>query len=93
MDKEFWRKKLGRSLSASASWIFESLSPLGLINSLVPKDGYYKHASLSYGVLERQKLDVYVPQGEARDLPVVVFFYGAPGRGDGARIMSSSPRP
>jgi acetyl esterase/lipase len=76
MDKEFWWKKLGRSLSASASWIFESLSPLGLINSLVPKDGYYKHASLSYGVLERQKLDVYVPQGEGRDLPVVVFFYG-----------------
>ncbi len=26
-------------------------------------------------MLERQKLDVYSPKGEARDLPVVVFFY------------------
>jgi acetyl esterase/lipase len=31
---------------------------------------------LSYGTLERQKLDVYVPDGGGRDLPVVVFFYG-----------------
>jgi acetyl esterase/lipase len=76
MNIEFWWKKLGRSLSSSASWIFESLSPLGLINSLVPKEGYHKHGSLSYGTLERQKLDVYVPEGTGGDLPVVLFFYG-----------------
>jgi acetyl esterase/lipase len=76
MNIEFWWKKLGRSLSSSASWIFESLSPLGLINSLVPKEGYHKHGSLSYGTLERQKLDVYVPEGIGGDLPVVLFFYG-----------------
>jgi acetyl esterase/lipase len=76
MNIEFWWKKLGRSLSSSASWIFESLSPLGLINSLVPKEGYHKHGSLSYGTLERQKLDVYVPEGIGGDLPLVLFFYG-----------------
>jgi acetyl esterase/lipase len=81
MDIEFSLKKLGCSLSASASWIFESLSPLGLLNSLVPKDGYHKHGSLSYGTGERQKLDVYVPEGQARDLPVVVFFYGGSWQG------------
>lgn len=76
MNNQTWWEKLGRLLSASASWIFESLSPLGLINSLVPKDGYHKCAGLSYGAHRRQRLDTYVPTGDARDLPVVVFFYG-----------------
>lgn len=76
MNKDNWLKKAGRSLSASVSWIFENLSPLGLINVLVPKKGYQKQGGLNYGELERQKLDVYAPEGEARYLPVAVFFYG-----------------
>ncbi|MFP3868848.1 MAG: alpha/beta hydrolase [Desulfobacteraceae bacterium] len=76
MDIGIWWKKLWNPLSASAGWLLENFSPLGLINSLVPKDGYYKQVGISYGPLERQKLDVYIPQGEARNLPVVVFFYG-----------------
>ncbi|MFZ2087580.1 MAG: alpha/beta hydrolase, partial [Desulfobaccales bacterium] len=38
--------------------------------------GYQKRIGLSYGPRERHKLDVYVPDGEVRDRPVVVFFYG-----------------
>jgi acetyl esterase/lipase len=76
MNTRTWWKKLGHFLSDSASWIFQGLSPLGIVNSLVPKDGYHKHAGLSYGAQRRQRLDIFVPTGDARDLPVVVFFYG-----------------
>jgi acetyl esterase/lipase len=76
MDKQTWWEKLCRPFSTTAHWLLESLSPLAFVNSLVPKDGYDKHGGIDYGKLERQKLDVYVPKGEAQGLPVVVFFYG-----------------
>ena len=53
-----------------------NLRPLALFNRLVRRDTYQEQADLEYGSLPRQKLDVYAPLGEVRDLPVVVFFYG-----------------
>jgi acetyl esterase/lipase len=38
--------------------------------------GFDRRADLSYGTHERHQLDVYVPDGEMRDRPVVVFWYG-----------------
>jgi len=76
MGKRLWWGKAWRSLGAAAGWLLDSYHPLVAINRLVPKGGYREHLNLSYGESARQKLDVYVPQGEARDLPVVVFFYG-----------------
>ena len=57
-------------------WLLEGFNPLAEINFLVSSLGYRKQVGINYGRLERQKLDVYSPKGEARDLPVVVFFYG-----------------
>jgi acetyl esterase/lipase len=37
---------------------------------------YDRSINHSYGPESRQKLDVYSPTGEAKDRPVVVFFYG-----------------
>jgi acetyl esterase/lipase len=76
MDNQTWWKKLWRPLSSSAGWLWESLTPLALINSMVPKDGYHEQIGIGYGELARQKLDVYIPKVETQDLPVVVFFYG-----------------
>lgn len=45
-------------------------------NALTPRWGYDRHADIAYGDLERQTLDVYVPNERADGAPVVVFFYG-----------------
>ena len=71
--QKLWWKKLWRTFSERTEWLLEYLSPLGLINSLVPKDGFDKHGELAYGPLTRQKLDVYVPRDGGQDLPVVVL--------------------
>lgn len=71
-----WWKKFWRSLSTMGHWLLENFSPLALINSLVPKDGYDKYGGIDYGEFGRQKLDVYVPRNASRELPVVVFLYG-----------------
>src|ERR1700741_411360 len=42
----------------------------------VPTAGYRLVADQPYGPLERQKLDIYVPDGATSNIPVVVFFYG-----------------
>lgn len=57
-----------------------AISPLWLFNLLVPKDGGTRHVGrgIAYGVLPRQKLDIYAPVGivEDRRRLVIVFFYG-----------------
>lgn len=52
-------------------------SPLSLLNTLGPRDRGARRVArgLAYGDDPRQTMDVYAPTG-ARDLPVVVFFYG-----------------
>lgn len=52
-------------------------SPLSLLNTLGPRDRGARRVArgLAYGDDPRQTTDVYAPTG-ARDLPVVVFFYG-----------------
>lgn len=47
-----------------------------LVNALTPRWGYDLHSDIAYGDLDRQKLDVYVPDELAAGAPVVVFFYG-----------------
>lgn len=50
---------------------------IGLVNALVPSDGYRREAAIAYGPHPRQALDVYVPTaGQAGARPVVLFFYG-----------------
>ncbi|MGB3754497.1 MAG: alpha/beta hydrolase [Parerythrobacter sp.] len=58
-------------------------SPLGAFNSLIPKDGGTQQSAkdVSFGPLERQKLDLYRPDradGDTpdADLPIIVFIHG-----------------
>ncbi len=52
-------------------------SPFVFLNAVAPGKGFYRQASIAYGPLSRQKLDVYVPDAAVkRPFPVVVFFYG-----------------
>lgn len=43
---------------------------------VVPSDGYRIEADVAYSSLERQKLDLYVPEGLTEPAPVILFFYG-----------------
>lgn len=51
-------------------------SPFSLVNTIAPDGGFTIDEALSYGPLERQKLDVYYPEILDPDAPVIVFFYG-----------------
>jgi len=52
-------------------------SPLNLVNTIAPDDGFVLDRAIGYGPLERQKLDVYYPEVRNNpQAPVLVFFYG-----------------
>lgn len=53
-------------------------SPVGLLNSLGPRDGGVRRAArrIPYGEDPRQTLDVFVPTAAGAPWPVLVFFYG-----------------
>ena len=75
-----WKRRLAPFAALLA---LGGCSPVGLLNGLDRiaagrSDVRRAAADVSYGPLERQKLDVWVPRQRAagRPLPVVVFFYG-----------------
>ena len=51
-------------------------SPLTMVNTIAPDDGFVLNRAVGYGSLERQKLDIYYPEVHNPQAPVVVFFYG-----------------
>lgn len=52
-------------------------TPIKILNSLVPKDGYSLKTDISFGNQTRQQLDIYIPKATShKPLPVVVFLYG-----------------
>lgn len=55
-------------------------SPLRIVNALGTGEDVRETRGIAYGEGERRKLDVYAPH-DARDAPVVVFFYGGSWRG------------
>ncbi|MBK8908013.1 MAG: alpha/beta hydrolase [Rhodospirillales bacterium] len=50
--------------------------PAGVVNVLVPNNGYEVREGLAYGPAARQVLDVYVPTAAPDNAPVIVFIYG-----------------
>ena len=51
-------------------------SPLTMVNTIAPDDGFVLDKAIGYGPHERQKLDVYHPEVHKPETPVLVFFYG-----------------
>ena len=70
------RRAFVRAALAATAALTSACSPLGLVNALVPSDGYRSTADIRYGAHARQLLDVYRPATETSRAPVVVFFYG-----------------
>lgn len=66
--------------------VLAGCSPLSLVNTIAPDDGFAIERGIPYGPEERQKLDVYYPEVGDVQAPVVVFFYGGSWRrGDRAK--------
>ena len=65
-------------MAAGLALIFPSLgcTPARLLNAVTPKDGYRIEQGVAYGDEQRQRLDVYIPDGSLQSAKVVVFFYG-----------------
>ena len=56
--------------------LLAACSPLGLVNSVVPNEGYELTPDIAYGPAPRQRLDVYRPTSASPTAQVLVFFYG-----------------
>lgn len=64
--------------SAAGVAAISSCSPLTAFNALVPQDrGVIRVIEdAEFGPDPRQRLDIYRPASPARDLPIIIFFYG-----------------
>ncbi len=73
--------KLSKHLSTFLLNMFAVLStacsPVKLLNSVIPTDGYDLKEDIAYGELARQKLDIYIPkETSTQKMPIVLFYYG-----------------
>lgn len=62
-------------LSALALTVFQACSPLTAANTVFVSNGMAVETGISYADGARRALDIYAPE-DAKDAPVVVFFYG-----------------
>ena len=74
--KLLWVLPWWRGAAMALGLMAASCSPAGLVNLLVPDDGYSVTKNQSYGPAARQTLDIYRPTMTKEPAPVVVFFYG-----------------
>ncbi len=51
-------------------------SPVPLLNLAISRSGYRILRDLPYGNDPRQKLDLYIPDGQKAPAPILLFFYG-----------------
>lgn len=65
-----------RCLMILCVFLLSACTGAQVLNSLTPGTGYVVATNLPFDEGTRLRLDVYTPEGDVRDAPVVVFFYG-----------------
>ena len=76
--------QFSRYLVAIMACLSSACSPVKVLNSLVPENGYEMISEVAYGADSRQKLDIYLPKNpktsDAENLgalkKVIIFYYG-----------------
>ena len=69
--------RVGRLILLVLSYmVMTACSTTALVNLISSSDHYTIVSNVSYGTLQRQKLDIYVPDEEIRNNILIVFFYG-----------------
>ena len=64
---------------AIVACISSACSPIKVLNSLVPENGYELVSGVEYGTNARQKLDIYLPKAAEKSTAlkkVIIFYYG-----------------
>ena len=56
--------------------VLGSCSTITLVNLISPNDHFSKVRNVSYGPLNKHKLDIYIPTEEIRNNILIIFFYG-----------------
>jgi len=70
----FRKSTLG--LSVLLSGIISACAPVNILNSITPSGSFEKSKDISYGELERQKLDIYRTDRPKENAPLLVFIHG-----------------
>ncbi|HEY8950813.1 MAG TPA: alpha/beta hydrolase [Rhizomicrobium sp.] len=68
-----------RSFGTSLAARFRTLlyaTAITVVDAIVPRRGYGVRKDIAYGAGERQRLDVYMPDGLTAPVPVLLFFHG-----------------
>ena len=68
-----------RYVIAIMACLSSACSPVKVLNSLVPENGYELFSAIEYGDNARQKLDIYLPKAADKSAAlkkVIIFYYG-----------------
>ncbi len=71
--------KFGLAITASSmALVFGTVAcaPVTFLNTITPSGSFEKAKNISYGELERQKLDIYRTENPRANAPVIVFIHG-----------------
>ena len=73
------KNNFSRYVIAIIACLTSACSPIKVLNSLVPENGYELVSAVEYGANARQKLDIYLPKATEKSTAlkkVIIFYYG-----------------
>lgn len=68
--------KIRTLLSFVSAAVLSACAPVNLLNAITPSSSFSKASDISYGELDRQKMDIYAPETPKAGAPVIVFVHG-----------------
>ena len=83
-DMKILQHQFCRYLATLIACLMSACTPIKVLNSLVPENGYSLVSALAYGANARQKLDIYLPKAADQSTKldptklkkVIIFYYG-----------------
>jgi len=70
------KRKAGLAVALTTLLSLAGCAPVNLLNAVTPSGSFSKAEDISYGPLERQKLDIYKTDSPKAGAPAIVFIHG-----------------